>query len=75
MDDYNFVTTVRMENSMRYSYIGTVSKGVADSIIRKHKNIVITGEWANGKVDLGVPSDLPDRVIDIYINRVSEGRI
>lgn len=60
---------------MRYAYIGTVSKGVADSIIRKHKNIVITGEWTNGKVDLGVPSDLPDRVIDIYINRVSEGRI
>lgn len=52
---------------MRYAYIGETSVTTANIIMRTHKNVVITGECANGKVELGVPATLPDKAIDLYI--------
>ena len=60
---------------MRYAYIGETTKYHAELIMAKHKAVVVTGEYANGKVELGVPSDLSDKAIELYIKTLERGRL
>ena len=60
---------------MKYAYIGEETRRDAERIIERHNVVAITGECANGNVELGVPSNLPDRAINLYIKGLERGRL
>lgn len=63
---------------MEYAYIGEVHRYLVKGIIERHPSVVVTGDYGKGEydlVELGVPSNFPEKAIDLFINMLDKGRL
>ena len=60
---------------MKYAYIGETTRHHAEMVMARRKDVVITGEYANGNVELAVPATMPEKAINLYIKAFERGRL